>query len=662
MNCLNVGIELSLLAFSPLVLGEDGKQTRYKDSSLPVAIFCYQLKNPGLNKLQVSIAFSWHNLAGVGGYSGRERWIEGKLIKPPFIGGIEDTKDNFCQFQTKDGVQGLWFSHHGKKQDPRVEGNYSLLIEAPAKGHVSYFAGWDVDGDGWDFWEDFSTDGRFNDTTASGNAGALACSLELKPGQEEMVIFVVGWYFPNLLASINHTINYGHAYGNWFQDSWEAASYALTNWRSLLEKTEAWQKRLTESNLPDWFITQLINDLFPLFTNSWYTQDFRFASNESPTHMNGCLGTIDQRAASNSIYTMAFPELAKAELKLFGDQQIEADHPNRYGTHWNFQTGAFDLKLDRLGAIRHDVGWDDLEGGALGDKKWTTLHWPDLVTVYTLQAFEYYLWTNDKEFFDYVYPKIKLALEFENRLDQDGDGIAELWGPGSHTYDSEAFPYFGASPFVATLHLAALRAAEQMADWKGDTQFKIFCQNAFYKVHQSLMEKLWDDQRGHFHNWVDSLYTNWAVSERPHSERSESCFIGQLAGTWFTRLLNLEPILDKETEEQALAKMTELNHHLVSHCPANEVTPEGKASASWIYYVETYYCANCIYGNQKDAGFEAEKKIARAKYQTHQSPWDSPLNWEGAGNSVAGWGRWYMTNPASWFVLLAIEGIHLNLP
>ena len=71
-------------------------------------------------------------------------------------------------------------------------------------------------------------------------------------------------------------------------------------------------------------------------------------------------------------------------MALFAADQIRADDERRYGFHWNTRTGRFALKLDREGAILHDIGWDHLEGGRIGKQGWLSAHWPDLTSVFVL--------------------------------------------------------------------------------------------------------------------------------------------------------------------------------------------------------------------------------------------------------------------------------------
>ena len=664
------GVSVELEAFSSLQLDDDGSN-HYKDSSLPAAVFLFRLKNNLTARRQISVAMSWRNLTGLGGY--------------PRGCTINDLRGNYVSFEADDDWQGLWFGSKRRKVDPRFEGNYALTAGG---GEMTYMAGWSPGvGNESDFWTVFSRDGRLNGFCGKGQLGAICASVWLEPGETQEIPIVLAWYFPNLIGDTDERPYYGTAYSNWFKDSKEVACYLLDNYPRLLEGIWAWQNALLNSSLPRWLAIKCITDIFPIVANSFYTKDFRFSILEAHPSMSGCLGTIDQRAASNSIYTMCFPELCKSELSLFANQQITEDNPYRFGKHWNFKTGKKDLDFDNKGAIRHEVGWDHLEGGDFGRKENAQTQWPDLATVFVLQCYEYIIWSGDRDFLDFVYPKVKLALEYESRLDQNGDGVADLWGPGTCTFDNPIdYPMYGASPFIASLHLAALEAARQMALLKGDQQYVSLCEAQAAKIRETMEMTLWSDQLQHFYLWYDNLYENWKTGPRPHESCAESNFIAQVAGQWFAHLFNFGYLFDPTKLRKALKAIKEQNHLPVQYCPANVVLPDGRITSSWPYYAEVYYAINSMYEDEIDAGFDCFRRIYEAMHKLDKSPWDAPLGWDyhlypgnlpknlptksrlrdllhctDKANRYATWGRWYMSNPASWFILPALSGFSINL-
>jgi non-lysosomal glucosylceramidase len=648
-------VALSLEAFSPLVLDDDGRDA-YRDSSLPAASFTLRARNSGSQALPIALAFFWANRIGNGGYPG---------VK------LQDPRSNFCEVLALEGGARLRFGHRGNKIDRRLNGEILLGVYGRADLEITQ-ATWSAAPGRKAAWEKLAQTGSFNPLEAAQEqpapwsgaeaGGALCAKKSVAPGETLEVTFILSWHFPDRVACEHPDIIYRNAYARWFTDASEAGRYLHDHLGRLCERTLRWHHRLDNSNLPAWLQRKLKNDVFPLYSSSFYTADGRFSTNESPTDMQGCMGTIDQRAASSAIYHMCFPDLSRSELMLFSHQQVHAEHTERYGEHWDTLAGRFGKRIDRLGAIRHDVGWDHLEGGRLGQKYWANLHWPDLSSVYVLQVYSQYIWTGDPSFLDAIYPRVMSALDFQARLDQDGDGIADLWGPGCSTYDNNNFPYYGACSFIATLYLAALRAGMDLAQLRGDTATGQRLQAIFEKVLASTEEKLFSQELGYYKNWVDVNSAGWKDGERPHDPESTNCMVSQLAGEWFAGLYGFEGLLDPERVRSALGAIFRKNVRLVEGCPANEVSADDKwVSASWPYYVETYFAMNAIYHGMPDEGLRTLEQIAHTFEVVDGSPWDAPLDWVGPQNTERGWGRWYMTNPCSWYVLLALGGFNYDI-
>jgi uncharacterized protein (DUF608 family) len=456
-------------------------------------------------------------------------------------------------------------------------------------------------------------------------------------------------------------LNYGHAYNRWFNHSWEVAGFGLKHWQEIRERFMAWQDALAGSGVPDFFVEACCNDLFPLFSNSWYTLEGKYSVNEAPTDMKGCMGTIDQRAVANAVVACAFPDLDRSELEMFAADQIRAEGDSRrFGFHWNTLTGRFDNTLDRAGAILHDIGWDHLEGGRTGRLAWLSAHWPDLSSVFVLQVYQHGIWNGSLDWLKSMYPHVKEALRFQARLDQNGDGVADLWGSGCCTYDTELYPYFGSSSFVASLYLAALRAAERMAEDFGDTPFADEVRERFSRAQRVLEEDLWHEGLGYYRSWVDPDHMAWENTPQAHAPESLNCHIGQLAGAWWADLLDLGQLVDPARRRRALASIDRLNVQPVSGCPANEVDSEGNFSESWPLYALVYYAAQAISAGLPEAGWRAVERIYRVRQQLDGSHWDTPLEYAGPNNEEPQWGRWYMSTPASWYVWIALSGVRLD--
>lgn len=657
-------MRLSLRAFSSFILGDTSEH--YHDSSLPLALFVLQIENIMSIELDTSVAFSWQNLNGVGGYAGFP-------INEP---------DSTSPIYRQDSIgPGLWFGHTLQSgSDLRVIGDYSLRGGSDqTNSEFSWLAGWEARGHGEDVWKEFSINGRFTNQQLPYDAGALAIHLKLQPGAQAKVIFALAWYMPHLLAAEtrwDHLVrpssappspltpnrkDYGHVYSRWYKDSWEVARYGIEHWEEILTKIEKWQSWFTNSNLPSRLIDALCNDLFPLYACSWYTHDLLFAMNESPTDMNGCMGTLDQRSVGHAAIACLFPQLNKAELDLFARDQISGEEdPRHISRHYDMRTGRFDYQLDMEGAILHDVGWDHLEGGRLGDQAWLSSHWPELSSYFVLQCYLHAIWNNDHNWLEKRYPQLKAALQFQSRLDQDDDGIAELWGVGSNTYDTELYPYYGASPYIATLYLAALKVMRKLAKEKNDTDFLRWVCVHIEKASQTLEQELWNEELGYYYTWLDRNHHAWDGLPMEHGCEGTQCHISQLAGEFWANLLNLDALVERERCIRAIESIYTRNVSQVPGVPADEFNTDGTYSQGMSAYILGYFGALSTISGFPDFGWEAVKKIYHVRYCLDGSPWDAPLQWSGPGNKQAQWGRWYFSTSASWYYLWALAGIHLD--
>jgi hypothetical protein len=98
----------------------------------------------------------------------------------------------------------------------------------------------------------------------------------------------------------------------------------------------------------------------------------------------------------------------------------------------------------------------------------------------------------------------------------------------------------------------------------------------------------------------------------------------------------------------------------VPGCPADEFALDGRAMQSMTALAMGNYASQAIAAGLPDLGWLAVERIYRARYERDGCPWDAPLQWSGDGNFEPQWGRWYMSHPASWYVLWALGGVRLD--
>jgi uncharacterized protein (DUF608 family) len=645
-------VEIAVHGFSPMLLDDPSPQ--YRDSAIPAAIFTMEATNRSPVPKRVGLALSFPHIVGMGGFTHCR---------------INDRRGNITRESSTAARAMIHFGHRKAKISKRVEGEIAIAALAGADAEqlsteLHTTNGW------WrpEMFEDFGKDQVLpkprgeavvlTDAGAihQGSMGAVGATRTLQPGETWKQRFCLAWYFPDRPCNDGEA-TYRNMYAAHFANVDAVMDYVQEHAERLEYATRRWHDALSQSNLPPWWIDKLCNNLSHFSTGSVYCADGRGSFNESPVIMNGCMGTLDQRLASHAPCTMAFPDLAKSELDMFIGTQVAVDDPQRYAPHWNQETGRFDATLDRAGAVKHNIGRDDFEGGFTDHTKWLTTHWPDRFPAFVLELYIQAAWTGDRAYLEQVYPNMLAAFDFQQRLDQNGDGIGDLWGHGCCTYDSRRYQLCGASPYVGSLYLAALRCLQKIAGLLGDDERIPVFQAAFDKAQQTMESVLWNEDEGQYDKWVDPWHANWSDSHNPHGERSTARMTAQVAGAWFVPLLDLDPILDAERIERALDGLYTHNLEPFPGCMCNETGNDERANRqSWPYYAETFFAAPSIFAGKTAKGMELERRFASTMEQAGRH-WDLPLMWQGEGMDQPGWGRWYMTTPASWFVLQAVAGV-----
>ncbi len=641
------GVEIALQGFSPMLL--DDASPQYKDSSLPAAIFTMEAVNTTHEPKRVGLGLSFPHIVGMGGFTHCR---------------INDRRGNITRECSSDDRAMILFGHRKPKISQRVEGEIALSTFSQKGVSLHTTNGW------WrrEMFEDFAANQILptprgeavvlTDAGAvhQGSMGAVGGTKVLEPGERWCQRFCLSWYFPFRPCNDGPKV-YRNMYAAHFEDVVAVTDYIQEHADRLETATRQWPDALSQSNLPDWWVRKLCNNLCHFSTGSIYCDDGRGSFNESPVIMNGCMGTLDQRLASHGPCTFAFPNMARSELDMFIGTQIQKDDPLRYAPHWNQKTGKFDAELDRAGAVKHNIGRDDFEGGFTDHTKWLTSHWPDRFPAFVLELYIQAAWTGDRAYLEKVYPNMLDAFHFQQRLDQNGDGIGDVWGHGCCTYDSRRYQLCGASSYVGSLYLAGLRCLQKTARLLGDEKQLPLLQDAFDRAQKTMEKHLWNEAEGQYDKWYDPWHQNWDNSHNPHGERSTARMTAQVAGAWFVPLLDLDPILIPERIERALSGLYEHNLEPFKGCMCNETGQDERANRqSWPYYAEVFYAAPSIMAGRIQEGMELEKRFAGCMEKSGRH-WDLPLIWQGEEMDEPHWGRWYMTTPASWFVLQALTGV-----
>ena len=434
----------------------------------------------------------------------------------------------------------------------------------------------------------------------------------------------------SLLVQLNETViqeNVSHYYENHFGDIQEIVDYALAHKEDFCNKSREVPDLINKSNLPPWLKQQLINSAFTMFSNTVFTKDGRFATQESPVSMKGALSTSDQRLAAHAYLTMFFPELDKRELNLFARCQ-DLVEPVADGRIPHF-----------TGNINEIIGNPNVTSGVRD--------WPDLSCSYVMQVLKFYRWTGDRAFLQEHWQHVKRAMDWLESADFDGDAIPE--GGSSFDYEPSGF---GSSSYTAICYLGALKAAEEMARVVGDSVKQKQFQNRFHAVQKSAIQSLWNGK--YFVKRFDPRT----------GKKNTDCFIAQLAGDWMSQLSGLGTTIPDDMRLAAVSEIIRRNVHYTSFAlPPMEVSEDGTSATKSCYILqqEPYIAMEAIYAGFVDEGLAIMKRIHDNTWSTNHNPWNECL-WVDARTGVRKGLVSYMTSPACWHILNALSGATLNLP
>ncbi|NXB44524.1 GBA2 glucosylceramidase, partial [Leucopsar rothschildi] len=225
----------------------------YKDSSLPVGVFVWEVENGRDEDVEVSIMFSLQNGTGEKEDRSGGHWNE------PFT------------FQ-KDGerVAGVLL-HHCPAVNP-----FTLAISAREKAGtgVTHVTAFNPTGLGREVWQDLLQDGRLDSptgksrTTEKGEvtAAAVCASCRVPAHGHKTLELALVWDMPCVHFGSKeklHVRRYTRFFGSEGDAAPALSHYALTHYEEWERKIEAWQNpNLANSQLPSWYKSALFNELY----------------------------------------------------------------------------------------------------------------------------------------------------------------------------------------------------------------------------------------------------------------------------------------------------------------------------------------------------------------------------------------------------------------
>ncbi|NUS00745.1 MAG: hypothetical protein HOV67_36460, partial [Kribbellaceae bacterium] len=350
-------------------------------------------------------------------------------------------------------------------------------------------------------------------------AGTVAVTVMLRPGEMRTVRFAYGWFFPNpereLFAELVGASTFRRHYATRFASARDVVQYVGKNLRRLERDTKLWVKTwYDDSSLPHWFLERTLATASTIATSTCYRwDDGRFYAWEG-TYC--CAGTCEH-----------VWNYAQAIARLFPD--LERDTRERVD----------------LGIAFRPTG----EIGNRGEAGDASSSFADGQTGTILRIYREHQLSKDDAFLRRVWPRVRTAVEFlvTHRDGPDEDGIFR--GSQWNTLDTE---WFGEVPWISGLYVAALRAAAAMATDIGDTASATRYGTIADRGSAYLASELWNEEYGYYVQKVDPAHPSAENSNR-------GLFIDQLYGQTYAAQLGLPRVFPAEQARTALTKLYENN-------------------------------------------------------------------------------------------------------
>jgi non-lysosomal glucosylceramidase len=640
----NLPVQVTLEAFTPFIpLNED-------DSSIPGVVLRYRVRNESGNTVDVSVAGTLANLAGIDYYEA-ETWEN-----------IVRADDGRNEYRDVGYARGVDMTCEKLAPDHLRYGSLALLTDGK---QVTYKTEW-LDGGWWDgvqdYWDDFCADGRLQPASAYTQKdikkqngikmAGLSQHARLDAGEETVFTFIVAWSYPNRARAweqpagpvdgcncgcgtkedgrkVQMDRNY---YSFQFPMAWDAACYLLSNLPRLEQQSRAFTHALYSSTLPPAVIDALAANITVLRSPTCFRLgDGTFCGWEGCFSGQGCCeGTCTHVWNYAQTLAFLFPELEKSMRKV--EFLLETNEDGR------------------MAFRSHRV---------MGDEQWQYHAAADGQMGSIVRVYREWKLTGDDDFLKELWPWVKRALEFAFRF-WDSDGDCVLDSQQHNTYDIE---FYGPNSLTNSLFFAALKAAAAMAAYLGETRSQERYTDAWQKGSAQMDEMLFE--RGYYIQRIDD------VNEFRY-QYGKGCLSDQLFGQLLAHVAGLGYVLPPEHVKSAIKSVYDNNflQSFVSHSNTQRTYAlnderglvlctwphGGRPSLPFVYGdevwtgIEYQVAAHLIYEGFVEEGVRIVEAVRDRHDGTNRNPW----------NEVE-CGNHYARSMASWALLPALSGFTYDM-
>jgi non-lysosomal glucosylceramidase len=460
--------DVSVTAFSPVVPDE------YILSSFPIAVFIFKIKNTTKETIDTTLLFSFQNDIGFWDFGNHESCTAEKV--------------------STDSFHGISMTNRSKNLKKEHRGEIIIAADSAA-GKVSTIPEWTVTGNGKELFVPFIVEGDvrddwknpdmayFNESLGKliemqqkGNqnyaakAGAVAVRTTIEPGEEKIIPFFLGWYFPmqsfkDVGCQIGKVIKgeivqfdqdgWYHQYTRHVGKPVELIEKGIEDYKTWWESINSWHQKILSMNLPDWILIKYVHELTYLFGWShWVYKDKNDYFIIVEGQFSDCPSTND--VDGYNWFVLLWPKL-----------EIQESTEIRDGQH-NDGKIPHDLKIATPPNQGHQEPW------------------------FIIRCYQNYVFSRDHQYLEKSWPAIKRAFQYQ--LDTCIDKTASLLTVdhnGSGGYDSwncDGFP-----AYVNSQWLLELKILSKLAYHFNDNNMKQDCDSLFEKAQKNYIDYLWVD-------------------------------------------------------------------------------------------------------------------------------------------------------------------------
>ncbi|ALJ05392.1 hypothetical protein APS56_09795 [Pseudalgibacter alginicilyticus] len=626
-----VPVQVTMGAFNPLIPGNTD------DSSLPIVVLSYKVKNISNKPITISLAGNIPNFIGFDGK-------EGKAYQ------------NINTYKEDNGLKGI---HYTASEEIDTEsyqyGTVSLITNS--EGEVSYRTAWqpgDWGNSTLEFWDDYTNDGLLEERTSNqkNNMASLAVKTVLAPNEEKDIRFYITWNFPNRPAWSNEESNVGNYYATQFKDSWDVAQKNINRIPELEKKTITFVEAFINSDFPE-----VIKEA-ALFNLAHFRTQLAFKTKSG--YYLGWEGIKDNEGSGTGTCTHVW-NYEQTIPFLFGDVA-----QNMREVEFGYATDENGLMSYRIHLPLETNGTNF--GLAAADGQMGSI----------MKYYREWQLSGDDEFLKKNWSNVKKAMEFcwiQKGWDPDKDGVME--GSQHNTMDVE---YYGPNPQMGFWYLGALRATEEMANYLGEKAFAKTCRALYENGSQWIDENLFNGEY-YIQEIVPPMHLDSIakglirvkrrlVADNPQYQLGEGVLVDQLVGQVMAHTLNLGYLANKENIKKTNEAILKYNYRenllkhpnfMRSYAYGNESAllmadyPKERPKQPFPYFTEVMTgfehtaAVSMLYEGQIEEGLKTIQDI-RNRYDGKKR---NPFN-------EAEFGHHYARSMMAWAGVLATSGFHYS--